>query len=340
MSSPVVVRSCCRVDLAGGTLDIWPLGLLHHGARTVNVAIDLPVEVSLAGNPAGRWAVSQGETRVAEADDPRGLVADPEGALVGQVAWALDLPPVHVRLASGSPRGGGLGASSALMVALIRAAEELTGSPARTPAEVVRLARDLEARMMGLPTGLQDHYPPLLGGVLDISYRPGGETVERIDVDLQSLGDAMIVAYSGRSHFSAGSNWEVIRRRLDGQDRALIGLFDRLVEAAGAMAAALAAGDLPAAGRALGDEWSARRQLAPGVSTPTVERMLDAAVAAGAWGGKVCGAGGGGSVVVLAPPERRSAVTEALGTAGGEVLTTRPTATGFQVVDRPSSQTP
>lgn len=333
MSSAVLVRSRCRVDLAGGTLDIWPLGLLHDGARTVNVAVDLVVEVSLAPNPAGTWAVFQGETRAAEAGSPRALAADPEGALVGQVAQALDLPPVVARLASASPRGGGLGASSSLMVALIRAAEILTGAQARTAAEVVRLARDLEARMMNLPTGLQDHYPALLGGVLDIAYRPGGETVERIDTDLDALGDSMIVAYSGCSHFSAGSNWQVIRRRLDGEDEALVALFDRLVAAAGAMADALAAGDLAAAGRALGAEWSARRQLAPGVSTPTVEEMLGSAVASGAWGGKVCGAGGGGSVVVLAPTGRRAAVAEALEAAGGEVLATRPTAVGLEVLE-------
>src|SRR5579864_9675153 len=74
-------RAWCRVDLAGGTLDIWPLGLLHPAAVTVNVAIDVAVEVTL--EPArDRYRVRQGEERI-DAGSPRELAAQPEGALVG-----------------------------------------------------------------------------------------------------------------------------------------------------------------------------------------------------------------------------------------------------------------
>ncbi len=56
----VRARAWCRVDLAGGTLDIWPLGLLHRGARTVNLAVDLPVEVTL--RPRDRYSIFQFRT--------------------------------------------------------------------------------------------------------------------------------------------------------------------------------------------------------------------------------------------------------------------------------------
>ena len=317
----VTARAWCRVDLAGGTLDIWPLGLFHPGARTVNVAIDLAATVRL--RPADVYRVRQGESMV-EAASAAELAASPEGALVGVVVAELGLPPVEIELASQSPRGGGLGGSSAMVVALIAAAERLQGREPSTPAARVRLARDLEARLMALPTGIQDHYPGQLGGALEIRMAPGGEVVRRLEVDLEALGDSLLVVYSGVSHFSAGQNWQVVRRRLEGE-RESVELFSGIAETATELSEALEAGDLPRVGALMGREWSFRRRLAEGVSTPELERLLEAARSHGAWGGKACGAGGGGCLAILCPPERRAEVAAALTEAGGQVLSARPT---------------
>lgn len=316
-------RGWCRVDLAGGTLDIWPLGLLHPGARTVNVAIDLPAEVTLTRREAG-YRVLQGEHR-SEAADLSGLAAQAEGALAGTFLAALATPPVDVELVAGSPRGGGLGGSSALGVALLAAGEALVDRVPSSPAERVALARDLEARMMGLPTGVQDHWPALLGGALEIVHEAGGSVVRPVPADLAALGDSLLVAYTGQSHFSAGQNWQIVRRRLDA-DPETVGLFAGIARAAVDAAAALTAGDLPRLGEVVRREWEHRRRLAPEISTPRIEAMLDAAAALGAWGGKACGAGGGGSIAVLCPPECKGAIAARLAELGGEVLAVQPTA--------------
>ena len=200
---------------------------------------------------------------------------------------------------SASPRGAGLGASSALAVALAAAAEAAMGRAASEPAALVALARDVEARLMGLPTGVQDHWPALLGGALAVHHRAGGTDVRRLDADLAALAASLVVAYSGVSHFSAGQNWQVVRRRLDGEAE-VRELFAGIARVAAAAERALAAGDLPRLGALVAEEWSLRRRLAPGISVPAVEALLAAARGAGAWGGKACGAGGGGSVAVLA----------------------------------------
>src|SRR5262245_32025801 len=267
----VVARAWCRVDLAGGTLDLRPPGLLHPGDRTVSVAIDVAATVRLAR--ADRYRVRQGgapespETpeNVVEAASAAELVRHPDAALVGVVAEALELPPFAADLATGSPRGGGLGGSSALAVALIAAAEEELDLPRRTPRERVHLARDLEARLMGLPTGIQDHYPALLGGALAIEHLPGGERVRRLDADLDRLGESLLVAYSGQSHFSAGKNWQVVRRRLE-RDEEIVALFAGIAGAAAALPAALEAGDLERVGALMAEEWGFRRRLGGGVS--------------------------------------------------------------------------
>lgn len=324
----ICVTARCRVDLAGGTLDIWPIGLLHPGAQTVNVAVELPVRVELEPRAEGYLVRQDGERHsAARAAD---LARDPGCALIGLALEALDAPCCEIVLESGSPRGAGLGASSALAVALLAALEiARDGRPRAATEELAALARDLEARLMGLPTGRQDHFPALLGGALALEHRPGGERVRRLDVDLEQLGRRLLVAYTGQSHFSAANNWQVIRRRLDG-DPDVVARLDAVRDAASALPAALEGGDWERAGALMSDDWRARRGLAPEIPTPEIERLLERALRAGAWGGKACGAGGGGCVAVLAPAERREAVAAALREAGGRLLDASPTARGLE----------
>jgi D-glycero-alpha-D-manno-heptose-7-phosphate kinase len=328
MPSKVAVRAWCRVDFGGGTLDIWPLGLLHPGARTVNVAVDLAVTVDLRPSVTG-YSVRQG-TSVIEAASADELSRHPETSLIGVVASALALPPFEVTLASESPRGGGLGASSAMTVAFLTAAEVAFDRPRSQPERIAALARDLEARLMGLPTGLQDHYPALLGGALEILAEPGGEKVRSLNVDLERLGESLLVVYSGQSHFSAGNNWQVVRRRLDGE-AAVSELFAGIAETTAELAPALEAADFPRVGELMSREWSYRRQLADGISTPILEKLLQVAASNGAWGGKACGAGGGGSLAILCPPELKSDIAAALQSDGGEILAARPVGTPLAI---------
>lgn len=317
----VDVRAWCRVDFGGGTLDIWPLGLLHPGARTVNVAVDLAVTVELRPSASG-YLVRQG-TSVIEAASAGELARHDETSLIGVIAEALALPPFEASLSSGSPRGGGLGASSAMTVAFLTAAEVAFDRPHSEPRRIAAMARDLEARLMGLPTGLQDHYPALLGGALEILAEPGGERVRSLNVDLERLGESLLVVYSGQSHFSAGNNWQVVRRRLDGEAE-ISKLFAGIAETTAELVPALETGDFPRVGELMRREWSYRRQLAEGISTPVLEKLLQAAATQGAWGGKACGAGGGGSLAILCPPERRNDIASALQREGGEILSARP----------------
>lgn len=321
-------RARCRVDLGGGTLDIWPLGLLFPGAQTVNVALDVSVEVTLERRASGfRLLTDGGTVDAASAED---LAADREGALPGVVAAALGLPPVTISIRSGSPRGGGLGASSAVTVALIAAGDRLLGRDRREPGATARLARDLEARLMRLPTGTQDHYPALLGGGLVVAFAPGGETVRRLHVDLAGLERHLLLVYTGQSHFSAATNWEIIRRCLEA-DPEVRGLLGGIAEVAAALPEPLEAGDWQTAGELVGREWSFRRQLAAGVSVPAVDRLLERALEMGAWGGKACGAGGGGSVALIVPADRRAAIAEALAAIGGEPLAAAPSDTPLEL---------
>jgi hypothetical protein len=199
--------------------------------------------------------------------------------------------------------------------------------------ELITLVRDLETRLLGIPAGIQDYYPPVYGGLGTLHLEPGRTARHPMRFPLGELAEIMIVHYTGVAHFSGTNNWEIYKRHIDGDVEVKRGL-GKIAEAAIALEKALDALDPEAAGAALNLEWKARRALVEGVSTPQIDKAIRAATKAGAWGGKVCGAGGGGCIVFLAPKEARAAVIEAISKTGGRTLELAPVATGL-VVDSP-----
>lgn len=313
-----MVRARCRVDFAGGTLDLWPLGLLHPGSLTVNAALELSVEVQL--EPASVGWEFLGPKEKATFQDLAEAVRHPSYGLLATVAQFERLPPARLMWRSESPRGAGLGASSALVVAALAAAElSRSGVLERSVLDRSRIARDLEAQVLRLPTGIQDHLAASVGGVLAIHHKPGGELVEPLDTDLEGLSRCLLVAYSGESHLSAATNWQVVRARLDGCST-LEKAFEELAAASGEARSALLSRDWEKLACAVGRDWAARARFAPGVLTPRLEALFQAAEELGAWGWKACGAGGGGSALVLAPPERLASIREVWTSMGAQPL--------------------
>jgi len=307
----------CRADLAGGTLDIWPLGLLHAGSVTVSAALDVHVVLRVDRTaPRGRvvHVVAGGEPRQLDADD---ATTD----LTAAVVFALrPRAGVRVEVASQPPIGSGLGGSSAYGVALARAVAEL-GPDTLDDRSTVALVRDLEARVLGVPTGTQDHWAALRGGAMALHVEPGGERFEELPADVDWLRPRMTVFYTGISHHSGMVNWEVMRRRLD-RDADTMRAFGEIAEAAAECREAFVAGDADGVAAAIRDEWSARKRLAPEVCPPELDRLEKMARDAGATAFKACGAGGGGSVVVWHEPDIGPTVSAALerATLKGRVL--------------------
>lgn len=320
-----------RVDLAGGTLDLWPLHVLHPGSFTVNLAISLKASCRVSAGD-GRFRVFSSATGFEKiAAGPAELLADRRTALVGSLLEALEIrTPLEIAFSSDVPFGSGLGGSSALTVALMGALEKLSPRDL-SGVDRVDFVRDVETRVLGVPAGVQDYYPPLEGGAHVIAFRAGRTTGERLPADERTWKRHLTLFDSGISHSSGMNNWQILRARLEG-DGAVAENLDGVRRAAAAMADAIRRGDFPGMGEALGQEWQARRRLAPVVSTPTIERAIAAAAGAGAWGGKACGAGGGGCVVFLSPPERTEAVRGALAGLGeGKVVPVEVVEEGLRV---------
>lgn len=323
-------RAPTRIDLAGGTLDIWPVYLMLDEAATVNVAIDLYADVRIEPGD-GQWRVNV-EDREQEivGATPEDLARQPGAEIAGTLlrVFAPD-QPLSITTHSQAPPQSGLGASSALGIAIAGGLNALSGSPYQ-PTDLLEIVKDGEARMLGTMTGAQDYYPAVYGGACCLWWGVGRARREPIALDAARFERRFLLAYTHQPHRSGVNNWEVLKRFLDGN-----GDTRQALEAIGRVAVrmrdALAAEDLDRITELIGEEWEARRRLAPAVSSPELEKLLDAAIAAGADSGKACGAGGGGCLLVAAKPPKRQQVEEAIRAAGGSLVAFHVDTQGLQI---------
>ena len=327
----VTVRAPVRADLAGGTLDLWPLYLFHPGSRTVNVAISFYAksEVCELGDKAAIEIHLTDEQYEQRYDSLQQLAADPQAALIHRALEYFHLTGVRITTRTDAPRGSGLGGSSALTVTLVHAISELLGDPVRGD-ELIDLVCDLETRLINVPAGIQDYFPPVYGGLAALHLNPGRVVRHEIPLPIEKLSDHMLLHYTGVAHFSGTNNWQIYKRQIDGKKKVHKGL-DKIAQSAVEMEKALESGNMQAAGVALRHEWTNRKALIDGVSNDEIEAAIAAATGAGAWGGKVCGAGGGGCVVFLMPPDKKDDVRAALANVPGRVLDAVPVAHGLSV---------
>jgi D-glycero-alpha-D-manno-heptose-7-phosphate kinase len=187
------------------------------------------------------------------------------------------------------------------------------------PEALLQIAMNVEAQTINVPTGLQDYRPALYGGLAALELEVDGIRRVPLDVDLAELHRRVVLCYTGEPRNSGTNNWEITKRHIDG-DRFVFECFERIRDTAVDMRAALTGGDWDRVGRAIRDEWSNRKRLAPGVTTPTIDALIEAAMQAGADAAKVCGAGGGGCLFCYGPPERRDTIARALADGGARIL--------------------
>lgn len=308
-----------RIDLAGGTLDIWPLYLFHPGAQTINAAISLRARATIEPRADERIVITSLDTGVTvEADHWRELRDRKDLRLLSLLAHFFEARGVTLTTSCESPAGAGIAGSSALNVAVCAAFAEWSRTRYE-PEALLQLAMNVEAQAIAVPTGLQDYRPALYGGIAALQLDVDRLRRVPLDVDPSELERRLVLCYTGEPRNSGTNNWEITKKHIDG-DAQVFECFERIRDTAAAMREALAAGDWDAVGRAIAGEWDHRKRLAPGVTTPAIEALMSRATAAGATAAKVCGAGGGGCLFCFGPPERRGAIREALAAGGARVL--------------------
>ncbi len=318
----VIAHAPCRVDLAGGTVDIWPLYLFHPGAVTVNFAVNVLTRCRIRRIRGSRLVLRSLDTgREDRFRDLQQLCAARrfQHALAAYlVRFFAPQGGLEVETHSESPAGAGISGSSALMIATTAALARYTGR--KLSREEIRvIAQNVEAQLIRVPTGCQDYYPALYGGVSAIHLGADGIQREAVPVDPEALDRRFLLVYTGAPRQSGINNWEVFKAHING-DRRVLRNFDEIVAIAREMHDAVAAADWPEIARLLRAEWKLRKTNAPGISTPLIERLIAGAMRQGARAAKVCGAGGGGCVVLLVEEGAKERVAKVVKQLGGQVL--------------------
>jgi D-glycero-alpha-D-manno-heptose-7-phosphate kinase len=368
----IKTRAPTRIDLAGGTVDIWPLYLFLQGPLTINLGIDLFAETELT---LGKAKSDGAVTLIAE--DQKIEKTIPWAELTSaRMPAALDLHMkllrffIRLRERAGvrelgfdmrlvtrakSPAGAGLGGSSSLNISLVGALatwarssahvrkewREITASSAAIdPVEhgesLIGIARDVETTVIQVPAGLQDYYGAMYGGLQCLRWRPGSHRRQWLpDTLLPELEKRLMLFYSGQSRNSGINNWVLFKNFID-QQAGVREKFQEISAATHLLEDGLKEGDWEKVGMAISEEWAVRRTLAPGITTPELDKAFAEARKIMPVAGKVCGAGGGGCFFVYlpdgdAPESARNRIREAFSSLGIKPLPFKPVTRGLEI---------
>lgn len=319
-SPPIEAVAPLRVSFVGGGTD-FPHWYREHGGAVVSATIDHVVRVRLTAR----------EDRVVEV---RSLDLDQ------LVAYHLDEGPVYdgaldlvkaaiahigvdggvtVEIHSEAPPGSGLGGSSALVTAVV-AALAMLGDHPMDAGTLAHTAYRIEREDLGISGGWQDQFATAFGGCNLLEFSRDGVRIEPVaDPErLARLADGLLLCYTGRVRRNVGLIDRQIAMHAEGREETTLGM-KRLQELAYAMREVIERADLPALGALLHEAFLAKQQMNPHITEDTpIQPMLAVAEEAGAFGGKVCGAGGGGYLLLAAPPDAHAEVRAALEGLGGQ----------------------
>lgn len=329
-----------RVDLAGASLDLWPLSQLFARAATVNVGISIYARATIEVSPCNRFIIESCDQKQRLSVSREELGQGPL-PLIGSIIRAIypsKLPPLKITTECDSPRGAGLGGSSSLAIALLAGIARMRAefdSFSLSEEEMVRIVANIEAQVIKAPTGTQDQWGALRGQLNAICYDSNGERVYTSSGPLlKALSQRILLCFSGQSRDSAVNNWDLYKK-----------IFDAEAEASSQMAAIAKLGAMAAQEAIEGQdcskllaisrtEWQHRTKLLPAVQTEKVRQIIRAAEEVGIHLARVCGAGGGGAIVFFAEPEKIPSVVQAISRAGAEVLDGSVASSGLSVEAR------
>lgn len=333
-------RAPTRIDLAGGTIDIWPLYLFLKNPITLNLGIDLYAEATIdlaplthsPNGPSGGMVSLRSEDQNVEArflwteidqitDIPPGLQLHYKllkyFTQKRNQAGISDFP-FHLTLSTRaqSPAGAGLGGSSTLSIAMIGALATWAANsklknpidPERDGESFIEIVRDVETTVIRVPAGLQDYYGAMYGGLQSLRWGAGTHEREWLPEDLISeLNDRILLFYSGQSRNSGINNWTLFKGFIDQQDD-IRAKFEKISAATAKLETYLKNRNWLEVGQTIREEWETRKTLAPGIATPEIDSAFAEAQKLAPVSGKVCGAGGGGCFFIYLPiedPEKR-----------------------------------
>lgn len=314
--------SCTRVDLAGGTLDLWPLYLLVDSCVTINLAISIRTHASIEERSDQKIDIHIRDLKYQREflSLTEALNSQDESLKLIQKQLAYWKPKKGFKLvtSSESPVGGGLGGSSSLSISLIKAFSEWLGQSYDLN-ESVTLSSNIEAQVLHKMTGTQDYFPALKPGLNAIHYTPKGAELESLPLVKEFWNQRLSLVYTGQPHHSGLNNWQVVKAAMEKDKPTLKALTD-IRDISYDLYKLIQNEDWGRLPDLFDREFEARVRLSTSFSSPEIERLRKVALNSGAAAVKICGAGGGGCVLVWSEPQRKEQVEAGCREQGFEVL--------------------
>lgn len=326
----MIVRSKAplRVGLAGGGTDVSPYSDMYGGA-ILNATLS---------NYAYATIIPRNDQQIIIRAEDRGETIQHNSSEVLPVNGQLDLAKgVYNRIVKDftgkslsfelttyvdAPPGSGLGSSSTLVVAILGAFVEWLKLPLGEY-DIAHLAFSIEREDLQLAGGKQDQYAATFGGVNFMEFYCGDKVIVnplRIkEKFLYELENNLILFNTETSRLSSAIIEKQSQNVKDKNDHSIEAMHN-LKEQAQRMKEALLKGDINAIGEILHYGWEQKKKMAAGITNSQLDEIYQAAMQAGATGGKVSGAGGGGFMTFYAPENRKYAVIQKISAFGGRVM--------------------
>lgn len=305
----VKAQSPTRVDLAGGTIDLPPLYLFHYPAPTINIAIDIKTQALIRASK--KFEIISHDQRLRATFDTlpdTPWKKHPRLELILRIIKSFSpMEKLRVEVSSDVPAGSGLGGSSSLAITLTTtlAAWFKKSMPER---ELIEYAKSIEMQTIKVPTGYQDYWAAVYGGIHAYEMELNGKlklTALGSKTFHKELEKHLLLIYVGKPHFSGINNWELFKKHING-DKRTIEFFEKIKENAMLMKKALTKEKINLVAEALNKDWQIRKNMLPQMTTPEIEKLIKETFKNGAFAARACGAGGGGCVLLLIEPEKRN----------------------------------
>jgi D-glycero-alpha-D-manno-heptose-7-phosphate kinase len=301
----VITQTPLRVSFWGGGTDLSDF-YTKHGGAVISATIDKYIYLIVKSRYDDSIVLNYSEKEtVSEVGKIRHNIFREALKLTG-IAGGVEITSI----ADIPSQGSGLGSSSSFTVGLLNALYAYIGSP-KGPAELAELACHIEIDILGEPIGKQDQYAAAFGGFRRYLFLPDGRVqVEPIGIserDIIRIQRACRIFYTGITR-NASSVLSEQQKNIGNNIDALL----KLKEYAMTADSLLRDADMAAIGRLLNEGWSEKKKLAARVSNAEIDSIYDRAIAAGATGGKLLGAGGGGFYLFVGPGEKLEKLQTAL----------------------------
>jgi D-glycero-alpha-D-manno-heptose-7-phosphate kinase len=317
----VRAKAPLRISFCGGGTDVPPYPE-RFGGCVLSCTIDKYSYVTLRRRDDDDVAIRSLDFGLSERygrDAPNRR--DEKLSLVHAIIERFDARGVDVYVHSDAPPGSGLGSSSSMVVALCAAFAHWSGRDIPRY-DLAALAVEIERNDLGIVGGLQDQYAAVFGGFNYIEFRGDGVIVNPLrlrEATLNELHYHLLLCYTGGTRVSS----HIVADQTRGVEQSEVEVIDSLAHLkilTDRLKATMLTDRIDHFGALLDEAWTHKRRLSASISNARIDELYEAAREAGAWGGKLLGAGGGGYLLVCTPFTRRTAVAEALQRKGGRTV--------------------